>query len=64
MTVEAEALVDAIEGEARTAELESRHIDELAPAAGSALWWLGAFKLVIADSLWRVARALREASAA
>lgn len=58
--IDARHLLDALEQEALTVELEGRHIDELNPPPLSALWLLGCFKLVIAESLLRVARAVRE----
>lgn len=58
--IDGDRILAALEQEALTAELEGRHIDELNPPEFSAMWMLGAFKLLLAESLYRVASSVRE----
>lgn len=58
--IDAEAIVAALEQEARTAKLEAEHIAEYDPLTLSPLWLLASFKLLMADALYRVARSVRE----
>ena len=58
--IDGETIVAALEQEARTATHEAEHLAEYDPPALSPLWLLASFKLIMADSLYRVARAVRE----
>lgn len=55
-------VADVVRDEAVAAELEAAHIGELEPEHGSDLWALQCCKLLVAEALHRVARALGEAA--
>lgn len=58
--IDGELIVAALEQEATTSKLEAEHLAEYDPPALSPMWLLASFKLLQADSLYRVARSVRE----
>lgn len=58
--IDADIVIDALRQEAQTLTYEAEHIAEREPRTGTPLWLLASFKLVQAESLYRVAASVRK----
>lgn len=58
--IDVEGFLVALERETQTQKLEAEHMAEYDLVPLSPAWLLAAFKLIMADTLYRVAKAVRE----